>query len=186
MNPSHRIACALPRAAGPHSRRKMATSPGGNNHEKIPQRDTRPPFPRRRRTVERPARSAGSGRIDDLHHGAFPAVQCRRQRHDHRPFSRHRASHLRRIEDPVRDRNLSVAPRLSAGGRGSGGRDFCLAQDAGIKAVGDIKRIEYTIGLSRKKMDEKQAEKFNAALRGLIRNGTVKAIVEKYGMRPAP
>lgn len=59
-------------------------------------------------------------------------------------------------------------------------------QIAGIRAVGDIKRIDYTIGLSRKKMGEKQAEKFNAALHALIRNGTVKAIVEKYGMRPAP
>lgn len=66
--------------------------------------------------------------------------------------------------------------------------NYLLKRDqiAGIRAVGDIKRIEYTIGLSRKKVDEKQAEKFNMALRALIKNGTVKAIVEKYGMRPAP
>lgn len=64
---------------------------------------------------------------------------------------------------------------------------YILKQEkiSGIKAIGDIKRIDYTIGLSRKKVDEKQAEKFNAMLRTLIRNGTVKTIVEKYGMKPA-
>lgn len=63
--------------------------------------------------------------------------------------------------------------------------NYLLKQEkiSGIVAVGDIKRIEYTIGLSRKKVGEKQAEKFNDALRALIRNGTIKTIVEKYGMK---
>ena len=53
---------------------------------------------------------------------------------------------------------------------------------AGLKVIGEIKKIEYLIGLSRRKLSAKQAEEFNAALRELTRKNVIKAIIEKYGM----
>lgn len=57
---------------------------------------------------------------------------------------------------------------------------------AGLRFAGEIKKIEYSIGLSRKKVSAKQAETFNSALHALIQNGTIRAIAEKYEMKPAP
>ncbi len=54
----------------------------------------------------------------------------------------------------------------------------------GLKIVGEYKPIAYGIGLSRKKVSKEQAERFNNTLRELIKNGTVKAIGDKYGMKP--
>jgi polar amino acid transport system substrate-binding protein len=51
----------------------------------------------------------------------------------------------------------------------------------GLKIVGEYKPVAYGIGLSRKKVSKAQAERFNDALRELIRNGTVKAIAHEAG-----
>jgi polar amino acid transport system substrate-binding protein len=56
------------------------------------------------------------------------------------------------------------------------------ANIGGIRYAGEIKKIEYAIGLSKLKHDQMQFEQFNNAIRELKRNGTIKAIVEKYGM----
>lgn len=56
----------------------------------------------------------------------------------------------------------------------------------GLKQVGEVQKIEYHIGLSRKKMSEQQADLFHATLRQLQRDGTVAAIAHKYGLKAAP
>lgn len=58
--------------------------------------------------------------------------------------------------------------------------------DAGLKQVGEVQKVEYYIGLSRKKMTEEQAELFHATLRQLQRDGTVAAIAHRHGLKPAP
>jgi polar amino acid transport system substrate-binding protein len=55
----------------------------------------------------------------------------------------------------------------------------------GLKIAGEYESVAYGIGFSRKKVSRKQAERFNNALRDLIKQGTVKAIAEKYGLKPA-
>lgn len=55
----------------------------------------------------------------------------------------------------------------------------------GLKVVGEVKKVEYLIGLSRKKLSAIQAEEFNTALRELTRKNTIKAILEKYEMKSA-
>lgn len=62
-----------------------------------------------------------------------------------------------------------------------------IAQEklTGLKIAGEYKPISYGIGLSRKKVRQEQAERFNGALRELIKQGTVKAIADKYGITPA-
>lgn len=54
-----------------------------------------------------------------------------------------------------------------------------------LKLAGDLQPIVYVIGLSRKKVSEQQAKQFNDAIKELIREGKVKAILNKHGMRPA-
>ena len=54
-----------------------------------------------------------------------------------------------------------------------------------LKVAGEAKRVDYAIGLSRKRMSQEQAERFILALRDLARKGTVKAILEKYGLKAA-
>lgn len=55
----------------------------------------------------------------------------------------------------------------------------------GVRLAGNYKPISYGIGFPRKRVSEKQAEEFNQALRALIKEGTVKAIADKYGLKPA-
>ncbi|WP_082552003.1 ABC transporter substrate-binding protein [Massilia sp. Root351] len=57
--------------------------------------------------------------------------------------------------------------------------------DAGLKQVGEVQKVEYYIGLSRKKMSVRQAELFHATLRQLQRDGTVAAIARKHGLKAA-
>ena len=52
----------------------------------------------------------------------------------------------------------------------------------GIEFAGEVKKIEYSIGLSKRKLTQAQFERFNSAVRELSQNGTIDAIVEKYGM----
>lgn len=61
---------------------------------------------------------------------------------------------------------------------------YLLRQDniGGIRHAGEIKKIEYAIGLSKLKHDQVQFEQFNNAIRQLKQDGTVKEIVEKYGL----
>jgi polar amino acid transport system substrate-binding protein len=53
-----------------------------------------------------------------------------------------------------------------------------------LRMAGTIKKVAYSIGLSRKKVTEAQAEAFNSALRRLERSGALRRIVEGYGMKP--
>ncbi len=102
------------------------------------------------------------------------------------------AAHMR-VEIEVD--NQSVLRKLAAGRYGERGaavlnRDvgnYLIAIDGigGLRVAGEIKRIDYAIGLSRKRLSAAQAEQFNAALRELQRHGKIKAIADKYGLRPA-
>jgi polar amino acid transport system substrate-binding protein len=56
---------------------------------------------------------------------------------------------------------------------------------SGLREAGEYKPVAYAIGLSRKKVSKEQADRFNAALRELIKQGTVKAIAEKYDLKAA-
>ena len=67
--------------------------------------------------------------------------------------------------------NLDVGNHLI---RTEGIRDLVVA--------GRVGKIEYCVGLSREKVSEKQAAKFNAALQQLIRSGKVREIARKYGI----
>ena len=60
-----------------------------------------------------------------------------------------------------------------------------LEGDAGLKQVGEVQKVEYYIGLSRKKMPQQQADLFHATLRQLQRDGTVAAIAHKHGLKAA-
>jgi polar amino acid transport system substrate-binding protein len=64
---------------------------------------------------------------------------------------------------------------------------YVIAQEklTGLKVAGDFKPIAYSIGLSRNRVSDKQAERFNATLRELLKQGTVKSIAEKYSLKPA-
>ncbi|TMH35215.1 MAG: amino acid ABC transporter substrate-binding protein [Betaproteobacteria bacterium] len=55
-----------------------------------------------------------------------------------------------------------------------------------LKVVGLIGKTEYSIGLSRKKVDPAQAEEFMTALRQLMKSGRVREIAEHYGVVAAP
>ncbi len=56
---------------------------------------------------------------------------------------------------------------------------------AGLKIAGEYKPVSYAIGLSRKKVSKEQADRFNAALRELVKQGTVKASAEQYNVKAA-
>jgi polar amino acid transport system substrate-binding protein len=61
-----------------------------------------------------------------------------------------------------------------------------LAKDDGItnlKPVGDVRKIQYHIGFSRKKVNDATFTQFNDALRAQIKEGKVKGILDKYGMK---
>lgn len=62
--------------------------------------------------------------------------------------------------------------------------NYLIKQDGikGVKVVGDLKKIQYHIGLSRNKLTEQQAAKFNDALKALSSEGKLKAILDKYGL----
>lgn len=55
----------------------------------------------------------------------------------------------------------------------------------GLKIAGEYEPIAYGIGLPRKRVSAEQAERFNRTLRELIKQGTVKAIADKYGIKAA-
>ena len=55
--------------------------------------------------------------------------------------------------------------------------------DTGLKHVGELQKIEYHIGLSRKKLPQQQVDAFNTTLTDLLRDGTVAAIAKKYGLK---
>ncbi len=54
-----------------------------------------------------------------------------------------------------------------------------------LKVAGEIRRVDYAIGLSRKKVAPELAERFTTALHELVKKGVVKAIAEKYGLKAA-
>ena len=65
---------------------------------------------------------------------------------------------------------------------------FLLKQDgdAGLRQIGELKKTEYYIGLSRTRMPPELAERFNQALRQLLRDGTINAIAQKFDVKAAP
>ncbi len=54
-----------------------------------------------------------------------------------------------------------------------------------VKLAGEAKKVDYGIGLSRKRVTPEQAERFNQALRELVKKGVIKSIAEKYGLKAA-
>jgi polar amino acid transport system substrate-binding protein len=52
----------------------------------------------------------------------------------------------------------------------------------GVKVVGELKELNYTVGLSKSSVSEAQFKEFNAALRVLIKEGKIKPILDKYGV----
>jgi polar amino acid transport system substrate-binding protein len=55
--------------------------------------------------------------------------------------------------------------------------------DAGLKQVGELRKITYHIGMSRKPAGLQTRERFLAALDALVRDGTVHAIAARHGMK---
>lgn len=59
------------------------------------------------------------------------------------------------------------------------------AQLHGIREAGEFATVSYGIGLSRKRVTAAQFQQFEAALDGLIEDGTVPAILRRYQLEPA-
>ena len=55
--------------------------------------------------------------------------------------------------------------------------------DAGLRQVGEVEKITYHIGLSRKRMPGPVKDRFLAALDAMIRSGAVRDIAARHGMR---
>lgn len=93
--------------------------------------------------------------------------------------------------------NITVLKKLAGGRYGDGGKSLALLNRdvgvhlmksegiSGLKQVGVVKKLAYGIGFSRKKVPELQFNQFNDALKQLIKEGKVKTILGKYGMKVA-
>lgn len=93
--------------------------------------------------------------------------------------------------------NITVLKKLAGGRYGEGGKGLALLNRdvgvylmkseniSGLKQVGEVKKLAYGIGFSRKRVPEPQFNHFNDALKQLIKEGKVKAILDKYGMKVA-
>jgi len=89
--------------------------------------------------------------------------------------------------------NLTVLRKLAAQRYGPKGAavvnvdvaNYLIKQDklTQVRLVGEVRQIEYVIGLSRRSVSALQAKRFDAALHRLMEDGTVKAIADKYEMR---
>ena len=56
----------------------------------------------------------------------------------------------------------------------------------GLRIAGEFKPVAYGIGLSKNRVTEEQAARFNETLRMLLKQGAVKTIADKYGLKAAP
>lgn len=65
---------------------------------------------------------------------------------------------------------------------------FLLKQDgdAGLRQIGELKRADYYIGLSRTRLTPELAERFHQAVRQLQRDGTINAIAQRFDVKAAP
>lgn len=55
--------------------------------------------------------------------------------------------------------------------------------DAGLRQVGEVQKITYHIGMSRKGGAASERARFIGALEAMVRNGAVRDIAARYGMR---
>jgi polar amino acid transport system substrate-binding protein len=55
--------------------------------------------------------------------------------------------------------------------------------DAGLRQVGEVQKITYHLGMSRKRMAPAVKDRFMATLEEMIRSGAVKDIAARHGMR---
>jgi polar amino acid transport system substrate-binding protein len=78
-----------------------------------------------------------------------------------------------------------VAPAVAVMNKDVGLQIIAEEKLNGLRVAGEYKPVSYAIGLSRKKVSKEQADRFNAALHELIKQGTVKAIADKYGLKAA-
>jgi len=93
--------------------------------------------------------------------------------------------------------NITVLKKLAGGRYGEGGKGLALLNRdvgaylmkseniSGLKQVGEVRKLAYGIGFSRKKVPEPQFNQFNDTLKQFIKEGKVKAILDKYGMKVA-
>lgn len=93
--------------------------------------------------------------------------------------------------------NVNVLKKLAAGRYGDEHRvvaainldvgRYLVANEgiSGIRPAGDFKKVAYGIGLSRQKVSEAQFGEFNAALQELIRQGKVREILRRHGLKAA-
>ena len=94
--------------------------------------------------------------------------------------------------------NSTVLKKLAAGRYGNSdkvlaalNRDVGLhlieeERITGVKLIGDYQTIVYRIGFSRKQVSNTRFNTFNDALKSLIREGKVKAILSEYHLKAAP
>lgn len=89
--------------------------------------------------------------------------------------------------------NLTVLRKLAAqryGAKGAAVVNVDVANDLirqgklpRVRLIGEIRQVEYRIGLSKRRVSAQQATRFGATLHRLMEDGTVKAIADKYEMR---
>ena len=94
-------------------------------------------------------------------------------------------------------KNSTVLKKLAAGRYGNSEKTIAaMNRDVGlhlikvegikgIKVVGDYQKISYGIGFSKTRVSEAQFKEFNDALKDLIKEGRVSAILGEYGLKPA-
>jgi polar amino acid transport system substrate-binding protein len=92
--------------------------------------------------------------------------------------------------------NLTALKKLQAGRYGAHGAAFMNVelgraliakhQLQGVRLAGELPPAAHHVGLSRLKLSPAEAERFHAALRELIDNGTVAQIARAYGLKVAP
>jgi polar amino acid transport system substrate-binding protein len=92
--------------------------------------------------------------------------------------------------------NITALRKLAAGRYGPKGAILINREVAmtlikengisGVAAAGDAKTIDYAFGLSHTTVNQQQAESFNSTLRALKHAGTIKEILQKYGLMAAP
>jgi polar amino acid transport system substrate-binding protein len=78
-----------------------------------------------------------------------------------------------------------VAPTVAVMNKDVGLQIIAEEKLSSLRVAGEYKPVSYGIGLSRKKVSKEKADKFNAALRELIKQGAIKAIADKYGLKAA-
>lgn len=91
--------------------------------------------------------------------------------------------------------NITVLRKLAAGRYGPRGAalvnrdvaEWLIREESidNLKIVGELRRLAYHVGLSRRSVGEATAKRFHQALVDLEREGQLRIVLNKYGLQPS-